>query len=93
MRKTSRELEKQVRTGYELELLRIKQNFSDADCDRKIPTKQQHSGNLDENVFEQQASAPCARQEPIHKGARRVVVRVPLVIKADQETRVEDNHR
>jgi hypothetical protein len=68
---------------------------ADPRCDGKVTTHKEDRSRFQvkEDIFEQQSPAPCAREEAIHEGARGRVVGISFVVKANQETGIEDNHR
>jgi hypothetical protein len=68
---------------------------ADPPCDGKVTTHKEDRSRFQvkEDIFEQQSPAPCAREEAIHEGARGHVVGISFVVKANQETGIEDNHR
>ncbi|MGD0772953.1 MAG: hypothetical protein ABSC05_09050 [Candidatus Solibacter sp.] len=91
--KAIQRFQEKIRAGGEFQFLGFRQNAAGTDCRSQIEAEHDYGHHLQEDIFEQQPLAPLAAQKALHDNAGRSVVRVIGVVKGDQETGVENDHR
>ena len=84
---------KEVGTRHKIQLIGVKQQPAHPRRHPQVAPYEQHRGHFQKDVFEQQPPAPLSLQETLHQGTRRVMVCVALVVEANQEARIENDHR
>ena len=91
--KAVQRIQEKIGTGHKLEFFGIEQNAAGMSGGGKIEPQHQHRHDFEENILEEQSFAPLGGEKALHEGAGGLVVRVALIVKGDQETGVEYDHR
>jgi hypothetical protein len=91
--KAIQRFEEKIRAGREFQFFGFQKNPAGAVGGCQIEAQHDYRHHLQEYLFEQQPLAPLAGQEALHENAGRSMVRVTWVVKPDQETGVEEDHR